>query len=146
MATLRQLALNKARINRKVRSSNRPALEGSPQKYGACTKVTTLTPKKPCSARRAICYVRLSTRRIVICKIPGIGHNLKKYSKVLIRGGRPNDLPAVHYIAIRGAPRTDFQPFFGLKAGRSKYGVKNVSRLHRIRQTKGQGVEIWQRA
>ncbi|HXT82989.1 MAG TPA: 30S ribosomal protein S12 [Verrucomicrobiae bacterium] len=142
MATLRQLAIKKLRIPRKVRISNRPALEGSPQKYGACTKVTTLTPKKPCSARRAICYVRLSNRKIIVCKIPGVGHNLKKYSKVLVRGGRPNDLPAVHYTAIRGAPRTDLQPFFELKRGRSKHGVKNVSRLHKIRQTKGQGIEV----
>jgi len=142
MATLRQLAIKKARLPRIVRMSNRPALEGSPQKYGACTKVTTLTPKKPCSARRAICYVRLSNHKVIICKIPGIGHNLKKYSKVLVRGGRPNDLPAVHYTAIRGAPRTDLQPFFELKSARSKYGVKNVSRLHKIRQTKGQGVEV----
>ena len=136
MSTLRQLAIKKVRRARHIVNS-RSGLEKCPQKSGICTKVTILTPKKPCSARRAICYVRLSNRRIVICRIPGTGHTLKKYSKILVRGGRPNDLPAIRYTAIRRDRRGDFAPLEGIKSARSKYGVKNRFRVHRIRIDKG---------
>ena len=94
----------------------------SPQKRGVCTKVTTVTPKKPNSALRKIARVRLTNGLEATTYIPGIGHNLQEHSVVLIRGGRVRDLPGVRYHIIRGT--LDAQGVANRKQSRSKYGAK----------------------
>lgn len=96
--------------------------KGSPQKRGVCTKVSTVTPKKPNSALRKIARVRLSNGMEVTAYIPGEGHNLQEHSVVLIRGGRVKDLPGVRYHIVRGT--LDTQGVSNRKQGRSKYGTK----------------------
>lgn len=94
----------------------------SPQKRGVCTKVGTLTPKKPNSALRRFARVRLSNGLEVAAYIPGEGHNLQEHSVVMIRGGRVKDLIGVRYHVIRGT--LDTSGVEGRKQGRSKYGTK----------------------
>lgn len=98
--------------------------QSSPQKRGVCTRVGTLTPKKPNSALRKYARVRLSNNMEVTAYIPGIGHNLQEHSVVLIRGGRVKDLPGVRYHIVRGA--LDTAGVEGRKQGRSKYGAKKT--------------------
>ncbi len=112
---------------RKGRSSNvtktkSPALQSCPQRRGVCTRVYTTTPKKPNSALRKVCRVRLTNGFEVTSYIPGVGHNLQEHSIVLIRGGRVKDLPGVRYHTIRGT--LDTQGVSGHKQSRSKYGAK----------------------
>jgi small subunit ribosomal protein S12 len=95
---------------------------GSPQKRGVCTRVSTVTPKKPNSALRKVARVRLTNRMEVTSYIPGEGHNLQEHSVVLIRGGRVKDLPGVRYHIIRGT--LDTAGVQDRKQGRSKYGAK----------------------
>lgn len=99
-----------------------PALGGSPQKRGVCTRVYTTTPKKPNSALRKVARVRLSNGMEVTVYIPGIGHNLQEHSIVLIRGGRVKDLPGVRYHIIRGT--LDTMGVEDRRKSRSKYGAK----------------------
>ena len=96
--------------------------QSAPQRRGVCTKVTTVTPKKPNSALRKIARVRLTNGMEATSYIPGIGHNLQEHSVVLIRGGRVRDLPGVRYHIIRGT--LDTQGVANRKQGRSKYGAK----------------------
>src|SRR6266536_1027977 len=102
-----------------------PALEGSPQKRGVCTRVYTTTPKKPNSALRKVARVRLTNGMEVTTYIPGEGHNLQEHSVVLIRGGRVKDLPGIRYKVIRAA--LDAAGVSDRKQGRSKYGAKRGS-------------------
>ena len=102
--------------------SNRPTSLNSPQKRGVCTRVGTMTPKKPNSALRKYARVRLSNGMEVTAYIPGIGHNLQEHSVVLIRGGRVKDLPGVRYHIIRGT--LDCAGVANRKQGRSLYGAK----------------------
>jgi small subunit ribosomal protein S12 len=106
----------------KVEKTKTPALKGSPQRRGVCTRVYTTTPKKPNSALRKVCRVRLSSGIEVTAYIPGVGHNLQEHSLVLIRGGRVKDLPGVRYHIVRGS--LDTQGVKDRKQGRSKYGAK----------------------
>lgn len=99
-----------------------PALQGCPQKRGVCTRVTTVTPKKPNSALRKVARIRLTSGYEVTGYIPGEGHNLQEHSVVLIRGGRVKDLPGVRYHILRGT--LDTQGVKDRKRGRSKYGAK----------------------
>ena len=99
-----------------------PALRGAPQKRGVCLLVRTISPKKPNSALRKICRVRLTNGMEVTAYIPGIGHNLQEHSVVLIRGGRVKDLPGVRYHVVRGA--LDASGTRDRKSSRSKYGTK----------------------
>lgn len=135
MPTINQLVRKGRRPNGK--KSKSPALQpvfnvhtrtrkelplGAPFKRGVCTKVTTMTPKKPNSALRKIARVRLSNGMEVTCYIPGEGHNLQEHSVVMIRGGRVKDLPGVRYHIVRGVYDT-----VGVEArrqGRSRYGSK----------------------
>jgi small subunit ribosomal protein S12 len=96
--------------------------DGNPQKRGVCTRVSTVTPKKPNSALRKVARVRLTNRMEVTAYIPGEGHNLQEHSVVLIRGGRVKDLPGVRYHIIRGT--LDTAGVQNRKQGRSKYGAK----------------------
>ena len=86
-----------------VGKTKTPALRGAPQKRGVCTRVYTVTPKKPNSALRKVARVRLTNQMEVTAYIPGVGHNLQEHSVVLIRGGRVKDLPGVRYKVIRAA-------------------------------------------
>ena len=99
-----------------------PALKGSPQKRGVCTRVYTSTPKKPNSALRKVARVRLTNQMEVTAYIPGEGHNLQEHSIVMIRGGRVKDLPGVRYHIIRGT--MDTSGVNDRKRSRSKYGAK----------------------
>jgi small subunit ribosomal protein S12 len=120
MPTINQL-IRKGR--QKVRrKSAAPALKGSPQKRGVCTRVYATTPKKPNSALRKVARVRLTNGMEVISYIPGEGHNLQEHNSVLIRGGRVKDLPGVRYHIIRGP--LDAHGVNDRKQGRSKYGTK----------------------
>jgi len=101
-----------------------PALQGSPQRRGVCTRVYTQTPKKPNSALRKVARVRLTNGIEVTTYIPGIGHNLQEHSIVLIRGGRVKDLPGVRYHVVRGT--LDSVGVAGRNQGRSKYGTKRA--------------------
>ena len=105
-----------------VAKSKVPALAGSPQKRGVCTRVYTTTPKKPNSALRKVAKVRLTNGFEVIGYIGGEGHNLQEHSVVLIRGGRVKDLPGVRYHIVRGS--LDTQGVKDRKQSRSKYGAK----------------------
>jgi len=99
-----------------------PALGGSPQRRGVCTRVYTTTPKKPNSALRKVAKVRLTNGFEVIGYIGGEGHNLQEHSVVLIRGGRVKDLPGVRYHVVRGS--LDTAGVKDRKQSRSKYGAK----------------------
>ena len=133
MPTINQL-IRKGRVN-KPKHVDSPALnrgynsfkkkfteQNSPQKRGVCTRVGTLTPRKPNSALRKYARVRLSNNMEVTAYIPGIGHNLQEHSVVLLRGGRVKDLPGVRYHVVRGA--LDAAGVEGRMQGRSKYGAK----------------------
>ncbi|MCJ7577457.1 MAG: 30S ribosomal protein S12 [candidate division Zixibacteria bacterium] len=120
MPTVNQLIRKGRRIIRA--KSSTPALKGSPQKRGVCTRVYTSTPKKPNSALRKVARVRLTNGIEVTAYIPGEGHNLQEHSIVLIRGGRVKDLPGVRYHIIRGT--LDTAGVADRKQGRSKYGAK----------------------
>ena len=94
----------------------------SPQKRGVCTRVTTMTPRKPNSAMRKMARVRLTNGIEVTAYIPGVGHRLQEHSVVLIRGGLIKDLPGVRYHIIRGT--LDTTGVEKRKQARSKYGAK----------------------
>ncbi len=133
MPTINQL-VRKPRQD-KNRKSKSPALQvikntikretrelSSPQKRGVCTKVYTMTPKKPNSALRKVAKVRLTNGYEVICYIGGEGHNLQEHSVVLVRGGRVKDLPGVRYHIVRGV--LDTQGVDKRGRSRSLYGAK----------------------
>nr|QXI85087.1 ribosomal protein S12 [Gentiana acaulis]QXI85131.1 ribosomal protein S12 [Gentiana acaulis] len=100
MPTIKQLIRNTRQPIRNVTKS--PALRGCPQRQGTCTRVYTITPKKPNSALRKVARVRLTSGFEITAYIPGIGHNLQEHSVVLVRGGRVKDLPGVRYHIVRG--------------------------------------------
>ena len=120
MPTIQQLVRNGR--TRPTHKTKAPALKGSPQRRGVCTRVQTITPKKPNSALRKVARVRLTTGVEVTAYIPGVGHNLQEHSLVLIRGGRVKDLPGVRYHVVRGA--LDTVGVASRMQGRSKYGAK----------------------
>ena len=120
MPTIAQLVRHGRETKRD--KSKTPALKGSPQRRGVCTRVYTTTPKKPNSALRKVARVRLTSGIEVTAYIPGIGHNLQEHSVVLVRGGRVRDLPSVKYHIIRGT--LDAAGVRDRKQGRSLYGAK----------------------
>jgi len=125
MVTFFQLTKKKLRVYRKKQCLTK-ALKHCPQRKGSCAEVLIKTPKKPCSARRKVMKVYLSTKKYILAYIPGEGHNLMRFSRVLIRGGSRPDLPGVHYIIIRG--KCDLHPLLLKRQGRSKYGQKLQNR------------------
>lgn len=100
MPTYQQLAKNIR--NKKLHTNNVKALNKCPQKKGVCSKLRIVKPKKPNSAQRKIVKLRLSTRRFILARIPGQGHNLQEYSSVMVRGGRAPDVPGVRYTLVKG--------------------------------------------
>jgi len=123
MPTIQQLVRH-GRSQKRTKTRT-PALKGSPQRRGVCTRVYTTTPKKPNSALRKVARVRLTSGTEVTAYIPGIGHNLQEHSIVLVRGGRVKDLPGVRYKIIRAA--LDTAGVRDRKKARSKYGAKRAS-------------------
>src|SRR5581483_3453278 len=120
MPTINQLI---AKPRRPLSARNKvPALQSCPQKRGVCTRVYTVTPKKPNSALRKVAKVRLTNGYEVVSYIPGEGHNLQEHSVAMIRGGRVKDLPGVRYHIIRGT--LDTQGVKDRKQRRSLYGAK----------------------
>ncbi len=120
MPTINQL-IKKGRKTKK-KKTKAPAMQACPQRRGVCTRVWTMSPKKPNSALRKVARVRLTNGIEVNAYIPGEGHNLQEHSIVLIRGGRVKDLPSVRYHVVRGVLES-----IGVdkrKRGRSKYGTK----------------------
>ena len=124
MPTINQL-IRKPRVAI-TEKSKVPALGGSPQKRGVCTRVYTTTPKKPNSALRKVAKVRLTNGFEVISYIGGEGHNLQEHSVVLLRGGRVKDLPGVRYHMVRGS--LDTAGVKDRKQSRSKYGTKRAKK------------------
>lgn len=121
MSTKNQLVVKNQRIL-KIKKTKKTALRKCPQKKGTCVKVFVMSPKKPCSANRKVTKVLLtSTRKHVLCHIPGIKHNLQRYSTVLVRGGRVKDLPSVKYRVVRG--KFDLKYVYNRVKARSKYGI-----------------------
>ena len=120
MPTIQQL-VRKGRTIIRAKSKSR-ALDNCPQRRGVCTRVYTTTPKKPNSALRKVCRVRLTNGFEVSSYIGGEGHNLQEHSVVLIRGGRVKDLPGVRYHTVRGS--LDTAGVKNRKQSRSKYGTK----------------------
>ena len=133
MPTINQL-INKGRTNKTTKTKapalgygynslvKKPTEKPAPFKRGVCTRVATMTPKKPNSALRKYARVKLSNGMEVTAYIPGEGHNLQEHSVVLIRGGRVKDLPGVRYHIVRGTQ--DTAGVEGRKQSRSKYGSK----------------------
>ena len=124
MPTINQL-IRKGREKLTYKSKS-VALKSCPQRKGVCTRVFTMTPKKPNSALRKVARVRLTNGYEVTAYIPGEGHNLQEHSVVLIRGGRVKDLPGVRYHIIRGT--LDTLGVENRKSSRSKYGAKNTKK------------------
>ena len=120
MPTINQLVRKPRR--QQYRKPKHPAMQGCPQKKGVCLQVKIMTPKKPNSALRKVCRVRLTNGYEVSSYIGGEGHNLQEHSVVLIRGGRVKDLPGVRYHTVRGT--LDCAGVTERKQGRSKYGAK----------------------
>ena len=120
MPTIQQLVRHGRRTA--VKKTKAPALRGCPQRRGVCVRVYTTTPRKPNSALRKVCRVRLTSKVEVTAYIPGIGHNLQEHSVVLVRGGKVADLPGVRYHVVRGT--LDTAGTKNRKQGRSKYGAK----------------------
>jgi small subunit ribosomal protein S12 len=120
MPTTQQL-IRKPR-SKKRKKTKTPALAHSPQLRGVCTRVYTVTPRKPNSALRKVARVRLTSGREITSYIPGEGHNLQEHSIVLVQGARRWDLPGVNYKIIRGA--LDCSGVKDRRKGRSRYGAK----------------------
>ena len=123
MLTINQLCIKNSRKKKKFKNKT-PALNKNPQKRGVCLKIIIRTPKKPNSAQRKVAKIKLSSGKRVETYIPGIGHNLRQYSVVLMRGGRVPDLPGVKYHLIRG--KLDFFGVKNRKTSRSLYGTKKT--------------------
>lgn len=123
MPTAKQL-MNSARI-RRHRRPRLLALQGSPHRRGVIYKLTTMTPRKPNSAKRRIAKVRLSfSQKRVFASVPGKGDNLHEYSTVMLRGGSAKDLPGVNYALMRGLLDFASSEVFQRMARRSKFGIK----------------------
>lgn len=120
MPTINQLVRHGRNVIK--RKSKSPALAGCPQRRGVCTRVWTVTPKKPNSALRKVARVKLTSGFEVTAYIPGVGHNLAEHSVVLLRGGRVKDLPGVRYHIVRGT--LDAAGTADRRQSRSKYGAK----------------------
>lgn len=106
---------------KKIKKNNRPSLERNPQLKGTVLKTMIKKPKKPNSANRKICKIKLSNGKTILAHIPGEGHNIQEHSMVLVRGGRTKDLPGIKYRVIRG--KYDLKGVEGRRQSRSLYGT-----------------------
>lgn len=131
LPTLHQLSVEKYRRIRKIRRNSVAPFLGAPQRKGVVFKISTMSPRKPNSARRTFAKVRiLITQKKVFAKIPGIGdHFLQAHSVVLVRGHGPKDSPGINYHLIRGLYDFNKIELFGRRNRRSKFGVKNIKKI-----------------
>jgi len=120
LSTINQVFL-KFKLKKKAHKRS-PVLENNPQKKGSVKRARIVTPRKPNSARRPVAKILLSNKNMVVAHIPGVGHNIRSHSSVLIRGGGSRDLPGVRYSCIRGV--YDFSSVLSKKRRRSIYGTK----------------------
>ena len=124
MSTKIQLLIKKIK-NKKNKKNKKLVLDKCPQKKAVCLKIFIASPKKPNSANRKVTKVVLtSNKKKTICHIPGIKHNLQRYSTVLVRGGRVRDLPGIKYRIIRG--KLDLKKVYDRSKSRSKYGIPKI--------------------
>lgn len=124
-ATLNQIKRGvKPPSRKKVTES--PHLDNCPVRKGVVLRVMVLKPKKPNSAQRKACRVRLTNGNVISAYIPGEGHNAQEHSIVFVRGGRCQDLPGVKYHVVRGAG--DLAGVVNRITSRSKYGVKKPTK------------------
>jgi ribosomal protein S12 len=124
---------NSIRVFR-FRKKKHKVLKNSPQRRGVVRRVYTIAPKKPCSARRPVVRVKLTSGYAAFCHIPGEGrHLLHKFSTILVRGGRPADLPAVRHRAVRSWRQGQLRYPIYRKTSRSVYGLRNLYREKRVR-------------
>jgi small subunit ribosomal protein S12 len=131
LSTIYQL-LKKNKIKKKAHH-RAPALKNCPQVKGTVKKARIVTPRKPNSARRPVAKVALSNKRMVTAHLPGVGHNIRSHSAVLVRGGGSRDLPGVRYTCIRGV--YDFAGLTSKNRRRSIYGVKRpADKVKKIRR------------
>jgi small subunit ribosomal protein S12 len=105
----------------KLNFSRTPALCSRPQVKGIVNLVATMKPKKPNSAVRHVAKIKLTNDINVTARIPGIGYRCSKYNRVLVHGGRANDLPGVGYSLVRGV--YDFSGVIFKRKRRSIYGT-----------------------
>jgi small subunit ribosomal protein S12 len=124
MATLNQRLKS---VYKRIKKNKKPKLNFAPQKKGIVLRLRICTPRKPNSARRPTVKLKLSTKKRALAHIPGSGHNLRKFSKVLVNGNAARDLPVVNYTCIRGV--YDFMPLQSARRRRSVYGLKKDSAL-----------------
>jgi small subunit ribosomal protein S12 len=124
LATLTQNTNIRTKRTKKKPFSRTPALLKASFAKGIVTKITTMTPKKPNSAIRHVAKIKLQNRKRVTARLPGVGYLCTRYNRVLIRGGRANDLPGVGYTVVRGV--YDFAALFAKKRKRSKYGASRL--------------------
>jgi small subunit ribosomal protein S12 len=127
MATLSQLLRLRTRRRKSPPHSRTPRLWGCPFARGLVARVVIMNPKKPNSAMRHVAKVKLYSKPRVTARIPGSGFGVARFNRVLVRGGRANDLPGVGYSLVRGV--YDFAPLFGKKKSRSFYGVERPEAL-----------------
>jgi len=133
MPTVNQLVRKQKRVSKKINLKKTPALDRNPQKHGTCISVFTKTPRKPNSALRKVAKVRLVNSRIITVYIPGEGHNISRFSDILVSGRRIRDLPGVKYGALRG--KFDLSAVSNKRNGRSKYGrQKEKKRVYRFKK------------
>lgn len=139
MATLYQCARDNVTRVKNPPQSRTPRLRQNPFGRGLVVRVTTMNPKKPNSAMRHVAKVKMYNKPRVTARLPGQGFGVSRFNRVLVRGGRANDLPGVGYSLVRGV--YDFSPLFGKKKSRSYYGVpqpdsssKHVRRCLRRKQ------------
>jgi small subunit ribosomal protein S12 len=132
MPSIRQLV---KKINRdpKKRKTRVRSLNGCPQIKGTCVEIrNTISPRKPNSGKRKVAKVSIGRNKFIIATIPGQGHFLQKFARVLIRGGRAKDIPGVKYKLIKGKYDFDIREKFpeNMKRSRkrSKYGVTKLYR------------------
>jgi small subunit ribosomal protein S12 len=112
---------------KKLKKNKKLILDKCPQKKATCLKVFITSPKKPNSASRKVAKViLLSNRKVTHCHIPGVKHNLQRYSTILLRGGRVKDLPGVKYRLVRG--KFDLKRVFDREKARSKYGIPKANK------------------
>lgn len=129
MVTISQLNLKKKKRNRISQKLRCPALIGGPFRRGTIERVFIRNPKKPNSAKRKVCKVIIKmTKRRVDSYIPGIGHSLQKFSQVLIKGGRCQDVPGVRYTCVKGLLDFSYREGFIRTNRRSLYGIPRTKK------------------
>lgn len=131
LPTLHQLSIARDKRTPKIRRNKVAAFLGAPQRKGVIFKISTMSPRKPNSARRTFAKVRiLISNKKIFAKIPGIGdHFLQAHSVVLVRGHGPKDSPGINYHLIRGLYDFSKIELFGRRNRRSKFGVKNLKKI-----------------